>query len=257
MERKDLDLAELEFERELIDSATSDGCPEGATEAAWARFAAAVGGAATLVTAERASGLAGSKLVRSGRAPFAWLALGAFGGAAIVAVLPNVFALHGAEPTPSPAAPANSTSVSPPGQRTPPLKPQSSADRDAATAPPAPAVALRPSAGHSKQAPRAGRSASTNSTPIPAGGALAAEIALLDEVRRAITARELDRALLLLSRYRREHPRGELRRESDVLAMETFAARGEHSEAARLARIFLDAYPSDPQVARVRIFDSR
>jgi hypothetical protein len=96
---------------------------------------------------------------------------------------------------------------------------------------------------------------------VAAGGvpasALAAEIALLDEVRRAIAARELDRALLLLSRYHREHPRGELSRESDVLAMETYSLRGDRSEAARRARHFLGAYPSDPQVARVRAFDAR
>jgi hypothetical protein len=107
------------------------------------------------------------------------------------------------------------------------------------------------------------RHAAPRSREVPAGApaarpnpssSLAAEIALLDEARRAQNAGQFEYALDVLARYQREHPRGELRRESDVLKLETLSRLGERNEAADLARHFLQAFPDDPHATFVRTF---
>jgi outer membrane protein assembly factor BamD (BamD/ComL family) len=81
---------------------------------------------------------------------------------------------------------------------------------------------------------------------------LAAEVALLDEVRGKLGARQFSDALGAVDRYRREFPRGELSRDADVLAIEIWSAAGEREKAAQGAADFLQRYPRDPHAARVR-----
>jgi outer membrane protein assembly factor BamD (BamD/ComL family) len=61
-----------------------------------------------------------------------------------------------------------------------------------------------------------------------------------------------ERALALVSQYRREFPEGALSREADVLAIQALAEKGEKAEVARNARSFLARHPRDPQAARVK-----
>lgn len=81
---------------------------------------------------------------------------------------------------------------------------------------------------------------------------LGAEIALLDAARTAIGIGAFEEALRLVERHRREHPRGMLRRDSEVLAIEALFERGDRPQASLRARRFLDAFPDDPHAARVR-----
>jgi hypothetical protein len=55
-----------------------------------------------------------------------------------------------------------------------------------------------------------------------------------------------------LQQYQREFPKGELRVDAEVLAIEALAGAGRTAEAQRRAQQFLSQRPADPHVARVR-----
>jgi hypothetical protein len=83
-------------------------------------------------------------------------------------------------------------------------------------------------------------------------------VAMLDESRRLARARTLLRsnapreAMALLEGMRRDHPRGALLQERQILMIEGLAAIGESAAAAAAARDFLARYPTSPHAAAAR-----
>jgi hypothetical protein len=87
--------------------------------------------------------------------------------------------------------------------------------------------------------------------------ALAEEIARLDAVRRLLASGQGRAALGALQRYTREHPRGELRQEAELLRIEASRRAGQPDKARALARRFLADNPDSPHAARVRELSQR
>ncbi len=81
---------------------------------------------------------------------------------------------------------------------------------------------------------------------------IAREIAALDDVRRALSAGEPQKALKQLGDYGRSHPRGVLRQEATLLRIEALARVGDRAAARRLADRFLSANPASPHEKRIR-----
>jgi hypothetical protein len=74
----------------------------------------------------------------------------------------------------------------------------------------------------------------------PSAGTLLEEVRLLDTIRSALRAGEVQAAAHTLRRYTRRHPRGELRNEHAVLELELLMARGERAAARERARALLE-----------------
>ena len=273
--------SELTFERELIASAAGDHVTDDAVQAAWSRFAVALGATATLAGPAAPHGAAGGKVAAGGRAALDWISLGAVGGAVVTAALMMGFMERGGDTARTArggvgtaagvagtgagvagtgaAVGSTARSVTPSADAEERTGAEPSVSARAAQSAPRSGAALE------RRGPRArelsARAFAHGEVPArdPAGrsdtaSSLAAEIALLDDARRASSAGDFDRALAVLARYHREHPHCELRRESDVLKLETLFLRGDRDEAARLAHHFLEAFPDDPHVAHVRTF---
>lgn len=122
-------------------------------------------------------------------------------------------------------------------------RPESSAASPVAPAGPASVAAFAP-------VPESPVSAETSSPPSAAR--LAREVALLDKVRAAVSARAWNRALGLLGRYDREFPHGALRPEARVLEVEALARSGNLRAATRIAQPILDRAPESLGAARIR-----
>lgn len=240
--------AELAFERVLLASARADALPAEAMEDAWLRFSAAAGALGTGAGVVAAEGWrfwppAGW------RAGFRWLAAGAAAGSAVTALLLGGRAEQADERA---VEKSDSTFVTTPA---PPRAPA------AAVAPPVQHPAevsaapeeRTPSVRSARPAARTARSRSTASPPP----ALAAEIAALDAVRRAMAAGDFERALEATEAYAREFPRGQLAADADALAAQALAGRGERAAARERAERFLERHPDDPHAARMRLLIDR
>jgi len=250
--------ADQAFERELLASAAADGVSDENVRAAWSHFALTLGATATFAGATTHGSLA-SGVAAGGRGVLRWLSLGALGGGIVTAALMTVLSGRGV-----PAAGGGPTSAATATATASPLARPTATHGDVAV--PAVDAARTPKTG-AAPAPNAHESAPQRPSALAArparaqgptapdvASSLAAEIALLDDARRAQSAGQFELALTILGRYQREHPHGVLRRESDVLKLETLAKSGEHDEAERLARRFLEAFPDDPHAAHVRTF---
>jgi hypothetical protein len=227
------------FERVLLESARDDAPAEGASRAAFARFAAVAGGTAAGAGAE----VAGSALVRAvRRAGAQWFAIGAVSGSALTAAwMVTSTPSLGEGATPAAIASAPVTRAAHPA-RDPVPATVPSASRELARAPSAPMSARR-----------SARSASSSVSPPPSRRAstLSAEIEALDRVRAALARRDFDRAFALTERYGREFPEGQLAADVAALGIEALAGQGNHAEAKRRATLFLTRYRNDPHRARV------
>lgn len=84
-----------------------------------------------------------------------------------------------------------------------------------------------------------------------------AELALLEQVRSSLRQGNPSAALQTLSRYGQRHPRGNMRLEAEVLRVESLAAAGRTSEAARLAERVLAGNPKSVVAGRLRRFASK
>jgi TolA-binding protein len=242
-ERETPDLAaDVEFERVLLASASGDELPTAAAhEAAWLRFAAAAGALG-----------AGAALVPAAnprfwsRANFRWLATGAAAGAALTAMLlgwPTATVPTRVTQTRNATPPAGSLLIAPaPSAAVVPPSAGSSAE---VTAPPERAPLL--SSARSATPPARPHRASA-----VAASTLAAEIAALDGVRKAMARGAFDRAFEGTQAYARKFPRGQLSADADALAAEALAGRGERAAASERAARFLERYPEDPHAARMR-----
>jgi hypothetical protein len=93
--------------------------------------------------------------------------------------------------------------------------------------------------------------------PAPAANAptpsmLAAEVAMLDQARSAVSAKNGERALDVLGRYERQFPSGTLNLEATVLRIEALYLTGSGAAATALGREFLASHPSSTHAEHVR-----
>ncbi|XXT15950.1 hypothetical protein WME94_37460 [Sorangium sp. So ce429] len=82
--------------------------------------------------------------------------------------------------------------------------------------------------------------------------ALQAELETLDAARATLSSGNAQGALSLLDAYTREHPRGRLRLEAEVLRIDALAKSGRTDAAAQRAEAFLRRHPNSVLASRVR-----
>jgi len=91
----------------------------------------------------------------------------------------------------------------------------------------------------------------TQSVTPQASSSLHDELALLEQVRAALRAKQAETALRRLSRYDERFPNGELREEALVLRMEALNAAGQEAALSELRTQFLVDHPDSPHKARI------
>jgi hypothetical protein len=216
--------------RSLIEDARS----ETATPGAKGRTLAALGviGATTVATTT-SSALTALKALGVGV-----LTAGLLAGGALIAT-------RGADP---PTAPSIVTPSPLPPEASPPVEIAPPAVVSAPTASSSPRVAAKPRA----RAPDAKMAAAPSPSSSAPTTRLAEEAQNLEAARRELGARNAQSALVLLDRYERDFPRGELRPEATALRVEALAASGNEVAAKALGRQFLERNAGHPAAARVR-----
>ncbi|WP_437775145.1 hypothetical protein [Sorangium sp. So ce1097] len=123
--------------------------------------------------------------------------------------------------------------------------------------PPAPALVEEAAAEPSEavapaRSVRAGASRKSGATSSAESAALQAELDALDAARSALSSGNAQGALSLLDTYTREHPRGRLRLEAEVLRIDALAKSGRNDAAAQRAQAFLRRHPNSVLASRVR-----
>jgi TolA-binding protein len=88
--------------------------------------------------------------------------------------------------------------------------------------------------------------------PAPEAANLTQELAMLEEARRALAAKDYGLALKTLDDYSRTMPRRKMGSEATVLRIETLSAKGDEAAARELGKSFLRAQPRSPYAKRVR-----
>ena len=136
---------------------------------------------------------------------------------------------------------------------------------DPATLPPfarepvAASAAPRPSRPRSATGASTARSAKESPAAVASSqmgdagtSSVAAELAMLDDVRRAVAANQLAHALSILDAYQARFPRGTMAAEATVLRIGVLERTGDHSSAKQLADTFLATHPDTLYVSRVK-----
>lgn len=88
--------------------------------------------------------------------------------------------------------------------------------------------------------------------PAPTEADLSGELGMLEEARRALSAKNYGVALTTLDAYTQKYPRRKMGSEATVLRIETLVAKGDAATARELGRSFLRAQPRSPYAKRVR-----
>jgi hypothetical protein len=88
--------------------------------------------------------------------------------------------------------------------------------------------------------------------PAPAETDLSGELGMLEEARRALSAKNYGLALTTLDAYTQKFSRRKMGSEATVLRIETLVAKGDDAAARELGRSFLRAQPRSPYAKRVR-----
>jgi hypothetical protein len=81
---------------------------------------------------------------------------------------------------------------------------------------------------------------------------LAEEIALLDQARSALSARESARVIALIDQYQRVLGGTRMRAEAALLRIEALAQSGQRARAAQLAQRFIEDHAGNPLAERAR-----
>lgn len=232
----------LRLAREQLERAFPDPGPRAALVAARPRPPAAARARvwAALLLLPGAGELAGAAARPAGSLAAKLLAgVAALAGVALVVhalvTAPPAAPVHAAAGPARPAAPPAAPSVAPTPLAAHPAPSGAVAPARAAVARPPGRRAAPPGAGDATAADVAAVG------PVDAAGeadpadALAAETALIAEVRRAVAAARHDDALALLDRHAREHPGGVLAREALGFRALALCGRGERDAGRRLA----------------------
>jgi hypothetical protein len=77
------------------------------------------------------------------------------------------------------------------------------------------------------------------------------QIRLIDEARSAVAAHDAASGLRTLDQYRSKFPGGALDQEAAVLRIEALDQRGDHAQAAAMARAFLARNPASAHAKRL------
>ena len=96
---------------------------------------------------------------------------------------------------------------------------------------------------------------SANGSAMSSADALRDEIALVAAARAALRRGDGTGALATLETARKQHPRGALVQEREVLTIEALAQSGDTAGASRRASAFLRAFPTSPHATHVRTFE--
>jgi hypothetical protein len=240
---------DLAFERLLLAAGRAEALPQEQTEVALLRFAAGLSALQGVVgstgSGEPAiSGSTGSwaRLVTAAK----WVGLGIIaGGGAIFGWLQHeTRSVEERAPAAAPIADVQPKVTS--------LMPPASPEKES---PVPPSV---PPQGGSARAEHVARAPSVSGQPLPSAAAarsgldLAAEVAALDGIRTALSIGAWRDAEKQTQAYRRAFPRGALRSEAEVLAIEGLMAQGRRQAAITAGERFISSHPRDPQVSRVR-----
>ncbi|WP_437950229.1 hypothetical protein WME98_04950 [Sorangium sp. So ce296] len=130
------------------------------------------------------------------------------------------------------------------------------AARPAPVAAPAPAPPAEAEPEETPAPARAGSSggAASRVDPKPASSsaALKAELSALDAARSTLASGNAQGALTLLDAYSKEHPRGRLGLEAEVLRIDALAKSGRLDAASQRAKAFLQRHPNSVLASRVR-----
>ncbi|WP_437567194.1 hypothetical protein [Sorangium sp. So ce542] len=130
------------------------------------------------------------------------------------------------------------------------------AARPAPVAAPAPAPPAEAEPEEIPAPARAGSSggAASRVDPKPASSsaALKAELSALDAARSTLASGNAQGALTLLDAYSKEHPRGRLGLEAEVLRIDALAKSGRLDAASQRAKAFLQRHPNSVLASRVR-----
>ncbi|AGP38949.1 hypothetical protein SCE1572_33360 [Sorangium cellulosum So0157-2] len=130
------------------------------------------------------------------------------------------------------------------------------AARPAPVAAPAPVAPVEAQPEEIAAPARAGSSggAASRVDPKPAssGAALKAELSALDAARSTLASGNAQGALTLLDAYSKEHPRGRLGLEAEVLRIDALAKSGRLDAASQRAKAFLQRHPNSVLASRVR-----
>ncbi|WP_437730789.1 hypothetical protein [Sorangium sp. So ce1335] len=120
--------------------------------------------------------------------------------------------------------------------------------------PPPAAVEAAAAPSEAPEAPRNVRAAARKpgAPPSEESAALQAELDALDAARSTLSSGNAQSALSLLDAYMREHPRGRLRLEAEVLRIDALAKSGRSDAAAQRAEAFLRRHPNSVLASRVR-----
>ncbi|WP_437605781.1 hypothetical protein WMF20_32510 [Sorangium sp. So ce834] len=88
--------------------------------------------------------------------------------------------------------------------------------------------------------------------PASTSAALKAELSALDAARSTLASGNAQGALALLDAYSKEHPRGRLGLEAEVLRIDALAKSGRLDAASQRAKAFLQRHPNSVLASRVR-----
>ncbi|MFI5303069.1 MAG: hypothetical protein ACHREM_33685, partial [Polyangiales bacterium] len=86
-------------------------------------------------------------------------------------------------------------------------------------------------------------------TPAPSVDPFTAEVALIDEARRAVASGHASDALKTLARYDRDLARKQLASEAELVRIDALDKTGAHEGAAAHAHAFILAHPGHPMSA--------
>ncbi|WP_437928401.1 tetratricopeptide repeat protein [Sorangium sp. So ce291] len=226
--------------RELLGSVRHVGPPEGAKERAWRGIASQLPAAVIGVTA-------GASAAAAKKAGVGSLLSSAFALKAAAVLVSGGLALGGGYWALSPSAesPAPPRAAGP--EQAPAVAPQAPV---ASAAEPAPRPEPRP-----EEVPTEGEPRRRPSGPKPTEtDLLRAESALLMEARAELRSGDVAAAAAILERLRVQFPKGVLRQEREVLAIDVLAARGDVQDAKRRAQAFIKQYPRSPHSAKLKRF---
>jgi hypothetical protein len=244
------------LERELLGSIQRIEPPANAQTEGWAKLSAQIAAVTLLGTAHGTAAAASAAHAGAAAAPGA--AAAGIGGASVTRLAPAMFKLLSSKLAVALAvsgvavgasavwvqqahrsAPALSPAVS--AQTAQPVSAQLSAALPSA---PDPALQLAPDS-------EPGKSPSADQRRRDM---LSAESALLTQARAQLRNGDVNAAQQVLSTLHKKFPKGMLRQEREVLAIEVLAARGNQSAAQQRARAFIAAYPESPHSAQLSRF---
>lgn len=140
------------------------------------------------------------------------------------------------------------TNPSPPEVVVAPPPPEAPVAPPAVVAP----AAVEPAAVESPDPATAAHAARHSASPLPvASSDVREQIRLIDEARAAVVGHDATSALRSLDQYRAKFPGGALDQEATVLRIEALDQKGDHAQAASMARSFLARNPASAHAKRL------